>query len=502
MCGIAGIVSYKNVNTLLYEALTVLQHRGQDAAGIATCHHRHFHLRKANGLVRDVFFARHMERLQGDVGIGHVRYPTAGSLDVAEAQPFYTNSPYGIVLAHNGNLINAHELRQRLLYEERRHLNTESDSEILLNVIAYELQMQNIQGGLSADNIFRAIETVHQRCTGGYAAVGMIIGYGLFAFRDPFGIRPLVLGRRNTERGEEYMVASESVALDCAGFELVRDVAPGEAVYIDQNKQLHIQQCAQKTQLSPCLFEYVYMARPDSVMDGVSVYDARVSMGKILADKIQREWFDKQIDVVMPIPDSSRSSALELAHCLNIPYREGFVKNRYIGRTFIMPAQKIRHSAVRRKLNTINAEFQGKNILIVDDSVVRGTTCKQIIEIARESGANKVYFCSAAPAVRYPNVYGIDMPVADELIAHKRTHEEVCEYMKADGLIYQDLDALTQELMKKQHLITQFDSSVFDGHYVTGNINADYLDKLAQKRADGMKTTHNNDEDTLYCDRT
>lgn len=501
MCGIAGIVSYENVNTSLYEALTVLQHRGQDAAGIATCYHRHFHLRKANGLIRDVFYAHHMERLQGNVGIGHVRYPTAGSLDAAEAQPFYTNSPYGIILAHNGNLTNANELRETLFCTEHRHLNTESDSEILLNVIAYELQMQNISNGLSPKNIFRAIEAVHRRCKGGYAAVGIIIGYGLFAFRDPFGIRPLVLGRRSTEQGEEYMIASESVALDCTGFELVRDIAPGEAVYIDQNKQLYSQQCAKKAVLSPCLFEYVYMARPDSVMDGISVYDARVSMGKILAEKIQQEWADKVIDVVMPVPDSSRSAALELAQRLNIPYREGFVKNRYIGRTFIMSAQKIRHNAVRRKLNTINTEFKGKNILIIDDSIVRGTTCKQIIEMARESGAKKVYFCSAAPAIRCPNVYGIDMPVADELVAYKRTTEEVCNYIGADALIYQDLDAMTQTLMKNQHLIKRFDCSVFDGNYVTGDISEDYLDKLAQQRADKIKATKNSNENTLYAER-
>lgn len=500
MCGIAGIVSYQNVSTYLYEALTVLQHRGQDAAGIATCYYRHFHLRKSNGLVRDVFRNRHMKSLRGNMGIGHVRYPTAGSFDVAEAQPFYTNSPYGIMLAHNGNLTNASELREALFCKERRHLNTESDSEILLNVIAHELQTQHIFNDLSAENLFRAIESVHRRCRGGYAAVGLIVGYGLFAFRDPFGIRPLVLGQRTDSQGKkEYMVASESVALSCTGFDLVRDIAPGEAIYIDQHGGLHHQQCAEKIQLSPCLFEYVYMARPDSVIDGISVYDARVSMGRTLAEKIRKEWADKDIDVVIPVPDSGRSTALELARCLNLPYREGFVKNRYIGRTFIMSEQKTRHSAVRRKLNTINTEFEGKNVLILDDSVVRGTTCKQIIEMARESGAVKVYFCSAAPAVRYPNVYGIDMPVADELVAHNRTTEDVCRFIGADALLYQDLDVMVQVLKKNQPHIERFDSAVFDGHYVTGDISESYLKKLAEERSDKIKAAKSIKENKLYC---
>lgn len=496
MCGVTGIVSYDKVNSSLYEALTVLQHRGQDAAGIATCHNNRFYLRKANGLVRDVFHSRHMERLQGNIGIGHIRYPTAGSLDAAEAQPFYANSPYGIMFAHNGNLTNADQLREVLTYKEHRHLNTGSDSEILLNVLAHELQVQQ-RDSLTPEVVFRAVSALHRRCKGGYAAVALISGHGLLAFRDPLGIRPLVLGKRESDKGTEYMVASESVALDCTGFEVVRDVAPGEAIYIDEVHNLYSLVCAENSELAPCLFEYVYMARPDSVIDEISVYGARVKMGQTLAEKVQREWGDENIDVVMPIPDNSRAAALELANCLNLPYREGLVKNRYIGRTFIMSEQEARRSSVRRKLNAMSAEFEGKNVLLVDDSIVRGTTCKQIIEMARASGAKKVYFCSAAPAVRYPNVYGIDMPVASELIAHNRTTEEVCEYIGADALIYQDLDVMVKVLKEENPAITRFESAVFDGDYLTGDINSSYLDKLARLRMGDAKANKNEREEAL-----
>jgi len=486
MCGVTGIVSYEPVNASLYEALTVLQHRGQDAAGIATSCDQRFYLRKSNGLVKDVFQRRHMDRLRGNIGIGHVRYPTAGSLDANEAQPFYVNSPYGIMLAHNGNLTNAEQLRHELIHAELRHLNTQSDSEILLNVLAHELQVQQ-KNELTADVIFKAVAGVHRRCKGGYATIALINGHGLLAFRDPYGIRPLVIGCRANKNGKEYMVASESVALDCTGFKLMRDVAPGEAIYIDADKQLCTMKCVANTELMPCLFEYVYMARPDSVINNISVYGARVKMGQTLAKKVQREWQGKHIDVVMPIPDSSRASALELAHCLKLPYREGLVKNRYIGRTFIMPGQEARQNSVRRKLNAMKSEFEGKNVLLVDDSIVRGTTCKKIIEMAREAGAKKVYFCSAAPAVKYPNVYGIDMPVAKELIAHDRTVEDVCEYIGADALIYQDLDAMVQRLKEDNPTIKRFESAVFDGHYLTGDVNNVYLEHLAKKRMDGTQ---------------
>lgn len=487
MCGIVGIVGKSNVNQALYDALTVLQHRGQDAAGIVTSHDGRLFLRKDNGLVRDVFHTRHMQRLIGHLGIGHVRYPTAGSSSSAEAQPFYVNSPYGITLAHNGNLTNVDQLSREIYESDLRHINTTSDSEVLLNVFAHELAVRNkLQP--TADDIFEAVSVVHQRCRGGYGVVAMITGYGIVGFRDPNGIRPLVFGQRHTDEGVEYMIASESVALDVLGFSVIRDVAPGEAVYITPTGELHTRQCASAPALKPCLFEYVYLARPDSIMDGVSVYKARLRMGDKLAQKILRERPDHDIDVIIPIPDTSRTSALELANSLGIKFREGFIKNRYIGRTFIMPGQAARKKSVRQKLNAIDLEFRGKNVMLVDDSIVRGTTCKQIIQMAREAGAKKVYFCSAAPAVRYPNVYGIDMPSAHELIAHGRTTEDVAELIGADWLVYQDLEDLKDAVGGYKVKIDEFDTSVFDGCYVTGDVDGAYLDRIDQARNDAAKS--------------
>ncbi|MBV5276144.1 MAG: amidophosphoribosyltransferase [Lamprocystis purpurea] len=490
MCGIVGIVGKGLVNQALYDALLVLQHRGQDAAGIVTCEGERLHLRKDKGLVRDVFRTRNMLQLRGTMGVGHARYPTAGAASSAEAQPFYVNSPYGIVLAHNGNLTNAEELKRDLFVDDLRHINTDSDSEVLLNIFAHELQ---VQGKLRIDeqDIFRAVSGVHRRCRGGYAAVAMIPGFGVFGFRDPFGIRPLIYGRRETDEGTEYMIASESVALNTLGFTLIADVAPGEAVFISVDGELHTQQCAAAPVLSPCIFEFVYLARPDSIIDNISVHKARSRMGKRLAAKIKREWAAHDIDVVIPIPDTSRTAALQLANHLNLPYSEGFIKNRYIGRTFIMPGQKVRKQSVRQKLNAIDLEFKKKNVLLVDDSIVRGTTSQQIIQMAREAGANRVYFASAAPPVRFPNVYGIDMPSAVELVAHGRTVGEVAEFLGADGLIYQDLDDLIQAVQKrgKSH-VDRFDCSVFDGHYVTGDVTADYLQHLETNRNDYAKEVH------------
>ncbi len=451
------------------------------------------HLRKDNGLVRDVFHTRHMLRLLGNVGIGHVRYPTAGCSTSAEAQPFYVNSPYGICLAHNGNLTNADELKRELFMDDQRHLNTDSDSEVLLNVLANELQHPG-KIRIGVDDIFAAVASVHRRCRGAYAAVAMIAGYGVLGFRDPYGIRPAVFGKRDTEQGPEYMIASESVALVSNGFELVRDIAPGEAVFIDLNGMLHTRQCADNPVYSPCLFEYVYLARPDSIIDDVSVYKARLRMGEKLAAKIQRTWADHDIDVVIPIPDTSRTSALQLANKLGLKYREGFIKNRYIGRTFIMPGQKQRKKSVRQKLNAIDLEFRGKNVLLVDDSIVRGTTSQQIIQMAREAGASKVYFASAAPPVRYPNVYGIDMPAADELIAHGRNEDEVAEAIGADKLIFQDLNDLMEAVRKRNPALTRFDASVFDGDYVTGDVNRGYLDMLEKRRSDSAKNPGETDD--------
>lgn len=497
MCGIVGIVGKGPVNQSLYDALLVLQHRGQDAAGIVTCEGDKLHLRKDNGLVRDVFHARHMIRLWGDMGLGHVRYPTAGLASSAEAQPFYVNSPYGIVLAHNGNLTNAEDLKRDLFVEDLRHLNTESDSEILLNIFAHELQ---IQGKLRIDeqDIFRAVEGVHRRCSGGYAAVAMIPGFGVCGFRDPHGIRPLVYGKRETAEGNEYMIASESVALDTLDFELIADVAPGEAVFIEANGTLYSQQCAEQPVLSPCIFEFVYFARPDSIIDNISVHKARLRMGKMLAAKIQREWKDQDIDVVIPVPETSRTAALQVANALGIEFAEGFIKNRYIGRTFIMPGQKVRKKSVRQKLNAIDLEFRNKNVLLVDDSIVRGTTSQQIIQMARDVGARRVYFASAAPPVRYPNVYGIDMPAASELVAHGRSEEEICRVLGADGLIFQDLGDLIEAVQKKgKSDVDRFDTSVFDGEYVTGEVTLNYLNRLERARNDGAKESRSRHGETV-----
>lgn len=486
MCGIVGIVGHRPVNQLLYDALTVLQHRGQDAAGMMTAEAAELHVRKRNGLVRDVFQYRHMMRLKGTMGIGHVRYPTAGRSSAAEAQPFYVNSPYGICLGHNGNLTNASELTELLFREDRRHLNTQSDSEIILNVFAHELQSLDAQR-LTPDDIFRAVSGVHRRCRGGYAVVAMIIGHGVVGFRDPSGIRPMVIGRRSTEEGVEHMLASESVALDMLGFDLLRDVEAGEAVYIDIDGNLHAKKCVTGVRHTPCIFEYVYLARPDSILDNISVYKARLRMGERLADKILRERPDNDINVVIPVPDTSRTSAVQVAHRLGVKYREGFIKNRYIGRTFIMPGQEMRAKSVRRKLNAIDLEFRGKNVLLVDDSIVRGTTSRQIIDMARDAGANKVYFASAAPPVRYPNVYGIDMPAATELVAHDRQVEEIGRIIGADWLIYQDLDDLIKSVQHDNARIEEFDTSCFSGEYVTADVTQIYLEQLQEQRCDEAK---------------
>jgi amidophosphoribosyltransferase len=488
MCGIVGIVAKSYVNQEIYDALTFLQHRGQDAAGMVTCHDGRFFLRKDNGLVRDVFRTRHMRRLVGNMGIGHVRYPTAGSSSAAEAQPFYVNSPYGIALAHNGNLTNAAEIAESIFKADLRHINTNSDSEVLLNVFAHELQRLG-QLVPSEEDIFYAVRQVHRRCVGGYAVIAMITGIGIVGMRDPFGIRPLCYGKRESEHGTEYMVASESVALDAAGYTMVRDLAPGECIYITEAGNVFTRQCAENPVLSPCLFEYVYLARPDSVMDGISVYKARLKMGEYLADKILRDWPDHDIDVVIPIPDTSRTSAVELASKLGVKLREGYIKNRYIGRTFIMPGQTQRVKSVRQKLNPIELEFRGKNVLLVDDSIVRGTTSTLIIEMAREMGANKVYFASAAPAVRFPNVYGIDMPSVEELVAYGRTDEEVGDIIGADRMIYQDLADLVRSTQGGGSNIASFDCSVFDGNYVTGDVDDAYLANLEAARND--QSMHN-----------
>ncbi len=487
MCGIVGMVATSPVNQNLYDALTVLQHRGQDAAGIVTISDGNFKQRKANGLVRDVFETKHMYRLKGNIGIGHVRYPTAGSSSAAEAQPFYVNSPFGIALAHNGNLTNVQELRERLV-EYRRHTNTTSDSEVLLNIFAHEIDMNSKGVKLSPEEIFAAVRKVNELVRGAYAVVSLVIGAGVIAFRDPHGIRPLVLGEKKDENGKtEYMVASESVALDVTGFKLVRDVAPGECVYITENGELYTQICAENPCQNPCIFEYVYFARPDSIMNGVSVYAARVHMGTMLTDKIRREYKDLNIDVVIPVPETSCDIAVEIARNLGVPYRQGFVKNRYIGRTFIMPGQKQRKKGVRSKLNPIPAEFKGKRVLLVDDSIVRGTTSAQIVEMAREAGAAQVYFASAAPEIRYPNVYGIDMPSSHELIAYGRTNEEICKLIGADALIYQSLDDLKKAVQMENPELKRFDTSVFDGDYITGDIDQSYLDFLDKVRNDDAK---------------
>ncbi len=487
MCGVVGIVGKSDVNLQLYDALTMLQHRGQDAAGMVTCDDGRIAQQKANGLVKDVFRTRHMQRLLGNYGIGHVRYPTAGSSGPALAQPFYVNSPYGIALAHNGNLTNAEAVCEDLYRSDLRHMNTDSDSEVLLNVFAQELQKIH-KHNPTPDDFLQAIEGVHKRTIGGYAVVTLIANYGLVAFRDPHGIRPLVFGERETDQGTEYMIASESVALDVAGFTLTRDVMPGEAVYITTDGQLHTRQCAEKVEYTPCIFEHVYFARPDSIIDGISVYKARLRQGEKLADKILRERPNHDIDVVIPIPDSSRVAGQALAHKLGVKFREGLVKNRYIGRTFIMPGQQQRKKSVRQKLNPISLEFKGKNVLLIDDSIVRGTTCEQIIQMAREAGAAKVYFASAAPAVKFPNVYGIDMPSAKELIAHGLTTDEIREEIGADWLVYQDLDDLISASSEGNPDIKEFDCAVFNGEYVTHDVDQSYLDRLAAKRSETSKT--------------
>jgi len=487
MCGVVGIVSTQPVNQALYNALTVMQHRGQDAAGIVTWSEEDgLKQRKSNGLVRDVFRHRHMLRLKGHVGIAHVRYPTAGGSKSSEAQPFYVNSPYGICLAHNGNLTNHDELAELLIREDRRHLNTNSDSEVLLNVLAHELQIR-VKGQPTADNVFDAVAALHERCKGGYAVVAMIIGFGVVAFRDPNGIRPLVLGEREVNGRKDYMVASESVALDVLQFSRLRDVGPGECVFIENDGVLHSRAFDGDNRHTPCIFEYVYFARPDSILDNLSVYKTRLRMGEQLAGKIVRDFPEHDIDVVIPIPDTSRTAALQVAYHLGVKYREGFIKNRYIGRTFIMPGQAERAQSVRRKLNAIDLEFRGKNVLLVDDSIVRGTTSRQIIKLAREAGARKVYFASAAPPVRYPNVYGIDMPAATELIANGRSVKEVEEMIGADRLIYQDLHGLVRSVRHDNADISEFDTSCFSGEYVTGDVSEEYLHELELRRNDAAK---------------
>ncbi len=488
MCGLVGIVGTSAVNQRIYDALTVLQHRGQDAAGIVTASQGLLSMHKGMGLVRDVFSQQDMLELKGNVGIGHVRYPTAGSDGAFEAQPFYVNAPYGICLGHNGNLTNAAELAEVLIREERRHLNTTSDSEVLLNVLASELQRVGTPRVTPAD-IFAAVTALYRRCRGGYAAVAMVIGHGILGFRDPNGIRPLVLGSRETPKGLEYMLASESVALDMLGFKPLRDVAPGEAVFIDEAGRLHAQQCVATTRHAPCIFEFVYFARPDATIDNISVQRARMRMGDKLAEKIHRERPDHDIEVVIPIPDTSRTAALQVAQHLGVKYREGFIKNRYIGRTFIMPGQEQRQKSVRSKLNAIDLEFRNKVVLLVDDSIVRGTTSAQIIELAREAGATKVYFASAAPPVRFPNVYGIDMPAADELVAAGRTEDEVRQLIGADWLIYQDLDDLVQACRHDNARIHEFDTSCFSGEYVSGDVTPEYLERLRHERSDAARAT-------------
>ena len=493
MCGLVGIVAKKEVNQDIYDALTLLQHRGQDAAGIITWNKEGLYTRKSNGLIRDVFNQDHMEQLKGNVGMGHVRYPTAGGAQSSEAQPFYVNSPYGICLAHNGNLTNYEELAKHLSTRDRRHLSTQSDSEVLLNVFAHELQAR-VNGKPSAKNIFDAVDALHERCSGGYAVVLMIVGFGLVAFRDPNGIRPLILGKRSNGKETEYMVASESVALDVTQFEIDRDVLPGETLFINNDGDLHQHNFVGQTSYSPCIFEFVYFARPDSVIDKLSVYKARLRMGEELAGQIVRKWPENDIEVVIPIPDTSRTAASQVAYHLGVKYREGFIKNRYVGRTFIMPGQEERDNSVRRKLNAIDLEFKGKNVLLVDDSIVRGTTSKQIIKLARDAGARKVYFASAAPPVRHPSVYGIDMPAADELIANKKTTQEIQKEIGADYLIYQDLEALKRAVSHDNSSITGFDDSCFSGNYITNDVSVEYLEELQNSRNDAAKRQRKTEE--------
>jgi amidophosphoribosyltransferase len=484
MCGIVGVISKAPVNQLIYDALLLLQHRGQDAAGIVTMQGNKCFMHKARGMVRDVFRTRNMRALPGHLGLGQVRYPTAGNAhSEEEAQPFYVNAPFGLVLVHNGNLTNAHALKQELFEVDRRHINTESDTEVLINVVAHELELAARGLPVTPEEVFKAVRAVHKRIKGSYAVIALIAGHGLLAFRDPYGIRPLCFGQA---ADGEIMVASESVALEGTGHQLIRDVAPGEALFIDMNGQMHTQQCAESPTLNPCMFEFVYLARPDSVMDGISVYQARLNMGETLAQRLISTMPPSDIDVVIPIPESSRPSAMQLAHRIGKPYREGFVKNRYVGRTFIMPGQGARKKSVRQKLNAIGLEFKGRNVLLVDDSIVRGTTSKEIVQMAREAGARKVYLASAAPPVRFPNVYGIDMPTKEELVAHGRSIEEIREFIGADALIYQDVDAMKRVVAALQPRLDGFEASCFDGRYVTGDVTAeDFATMQAQRKSQG-----------------
>ena len=497
MCGIVGMLSttQKDVGVYIYDALSIIQHRGQDAAGITTASKGRFYMRKGNGLVRNVFRTRHMTKLIGDMGIGHIRYPTAGSSSCAEAQPFYVNSPYGIAFAHNGNLTNAEALAKELFEQDLRHTNTNSDSEILLNVLASGIAEEQ-KHRINETDIFKAVTKLHQRVKGAYAAIGMVPGYGIFGFRDPHGIRPLILGERITDKGTKYMIASESVALTALGYKVKRDVKPGEAVVIDRKGNVHAQQCSEKSELNPCIFEFVYFARPDSIIDNISVYKSRLRMGEKLAEKIKSIWPKEIIDVVMPVPDTSRTAALQLANALDVKYREGFIKNRYIARTFIMPGQKQRKKSVRQKLSAIELEFKGKNVLLVDDSIVRGTTSKEIVQMARAAGAKKVFFASAAPPVRYPNVYGIDMASKNEFVAHNKTDNEICQSIGADKLVYQDLEDLIWSVQQGNSDILRFDCSCFDGKYITNDIDNDYLKTIEALRSDDAKEKNMTNENS------
>jgi amidophosphoribosyltransferase len=476
MCGIVGIVSSQPANQQVYDALLLLQHRGQDSTGISTADGSTFYSTKAKGQVREAYRTRDMRGLLGNMGIGHVRYATKGNAaNEQEAQPFYVNAPYGITLIHNGNLTNTRELTRELFDVDRRHLNTTSDTELLVNVLAHELQAQVSGADLDPDQVFNAVSRVHERVEGSYAAIALIAGHGLLAFRDPFGIRPLILGKRAAGLvGDEWIVASESLVLESGGYEVVRDVAPGEAVFITRSGEMFSKQCAPNPRLVPCSFEYVYLARPDSIMNGISVYDARLRLGDRLADTIAQYTPMGDIDVVMPIPDSSRPAAMQVAQKLGIEYREGFYKNRYVGRTFIMPGQEERKKSVKQKLNAMGSEFRGKNILIVDDSIVRGTTSKEIVQMARDAGANKVTFTSAAPPVRFPHVYGINMPSREELVAHGRRIPEIATELGADYLIYQEVADMQAAILEGSNL-TELEMSCFTGDYVTGTVTPEYL---------------------------
>ena len=488
MCGIVGVVSQSPVNQLIYDGLLLLQHRGQDAAGIVTQLDHKFFMHKAKGMVRDVFRTRNMRALPGNVGLGQVRYPTAGNaFSEDEAQPFYVNAPFGLVLSHNGNLTNAAELKAELFNTDHRHINTDSDSEVLLNVLAHELEKTTRGLPLKAADVFAAVRGVHQRIKGSYAVVALIAGHGLLAFRDPFGIRPLCMGSATINGARTVMVASESVALDGTGHQFDRDIAPGEAVFVDMQGQVHSQQCAAAAVLKPCIFEFVYLARPDSVLSGISVYQARLNLGETLAKRVISTVPPNEIDVIIPIPESSRPSATQLAHLLGISYREGFVKNRYVGRTFIMPGQGVRKKSVRQKLNVIASEFKDRNVLLVDDSIVRGTTSKEIVQMARDAGAKKVYLASAAPPVRFPNVYGIDMPTPDELVAHDRSIEEIRLAIGCDALIYQDVEGMKRAIGSLNTKLDGFDASCFDGVYVTGDVTLETIAKMNAQRIDGSE---------------